>query len=63
LFFTDQFECGTKGQQKEQIQDDDMIQEIRTIYLRSHKTIIQDAVGAASLGVILVAGLCFPGLV
>tara|TARA_R110002020_G_scaffold52195_1_gene146992 strand:+ start:575 stop:703 length:129 start_codon:yes stop_codon:yes gene_type:complete len=36
---------------------------IRTVAARSHDTLLQDAVGAAALIVMLVAGLHLPGLV
>ena len=38
-----------------------MLAEIKTVYARSGATILQDAVGAAALVVMLTVGLYFPG--
>lgn len=39
-----------------------MAQDIKQVIRRSQDTLIADALGAASLLVILFAGLCLPGL-
>ncbi len=39
-----------------------MLAEIKTVYARSGATILQDAIGAAALVVMLAVGLYFPGL-
>lgn len=39
-----------------------MAKEIRSVIERSSKTLISDAIGAASLVVMLVIGLSLPGL-
>ena len=38
-----------------------MLAEIKTVYARSGATILQDAIGAAALVVMLAVGLYFPG--
>ena len=40
-----------------------MMNDIKSVISRSHDTLLQDAIGAASLMVILVGGLYLPGLV
>lgn len=39
-----------------------MLNDIKTVYLRSGATILQDAMGAGALIIMLAAGLYFPGL-
>ena len=39
-----------------------MLAEIKTVYARSHATLLQDAAGAAALIVMLGAALYIPGL-
>lgn len=40
-----------------------MLNEVRSVLSRSSDTLIEDALGVISLFVLLVAGLCLPGLV
>lgn len=40
-----------------------MTQQIRTAFTESRETLLKDAIGAASLVVLLVVGLSLPGLV
>ena len=40
-----------------------MFTEIKTAFRRSSDTILQDAIGAASLVVMLLVGLSLPGLI
>lgn len=40
-----------------------MLNDIKTVYSRSGATILQDAIGAAALVVMLAVGLYLPGLV
>ena len=55
---------GTKGQQNEQmIEDTEMTKDIKTVIARSSDTLIADAIGAASLLVMLFVGLSLPGMV
>ena len=55
----------TKGQQvvNDTAGDAAMMIQIKTILHRQQATILQDAVGAAALAVILVVGLHLPGLI
>ena len=39
-----------------------MLNDIKTVYLRSGATILQDAMGAAALVIMLAAGLYLPGI-
>ncbi|WP_267128386.1 hypothetical protein [Profundibacter amoris] len=39
-----------------------MLAEIKTVYARSHATLLQDAAGAAALIIMLGAALYIPGL-
>lgn len=39
-----------------------MLNDIKTVYLRSGATILQDAMGVAALMVMLTVGLYLPGL-
>lgn len=39
-----------------------MAKEIKTAIVNSRDTLVSDALGAVSLVVILVAGLCLPGM-
>lgn len=39
-----------------------MLDQIRTAALRSQETLLGDAIGAAALVTMLLAGLCLPGL-
>jgi len=40
-----------------------MLNDIKNVYLRSGATILQDALGAAALVVMLAVGLYLPGMV
>lgn len=40
-----------------------MLEDIKTVYVRSGATILQDAIGAAALMIMLAVGLYLPGLV
>ncbi len=39
-----------------------MLRDIKTVYARSGATILQDAIGAAAIMVMLTVGLFLPGL-
>lgn len=54
----------TKGQQRERTitGEPKMLNDIKTVYSRSGATILQDAMGAAALLVMLTVGLFLPGL-
>ena len=39
-----------------------MIDDIKTVYARSGATLLQDAIGAGALVIMLAVGLYFPGL-
>lgn len=56
---------GTKGQQTEREhykRSPTMLAEIKTVYIRSGATLLQDAAGAAALIVMLGAALYMPGV-
>lgn len=40
-----------------------MLEDIKTVYVRSGPTILQDAIGLAALVIMLAVGLYLPGLV
>lgn len=54
----------TNRQQREQTRrSPKMLNDIKNVYLRSGATILQDALGAAALVVMLAVGLYLPGMV
>jgi hypothetical protein len=53
----------TKVQQRVRVTDMTTLRQIKTIAVRSQDTLLQDAIGAAALMVILVVGLYLPSFV
>jgi hypothetical protein len=56
-------EMRTKVQQRVKGTDMTTLRQIKTIAVRSQDTLLQDAIGAAALMVILVVGLYLPSFV
>ena len=40
-----------------------MIEDVKTVLMRSSPSLVADAAGVAALGVLLVLGLCLPALI